>query len=58
MHVVLLGRNIKVNPASELVLYLQHEICYFASPTETIIKNLHQFATTDKIYPLKWNISR
>lgn len=37
MHAVLLGRNIKVNPASELVLYLRCEICFFESPTGTIL---------------------
>ena len=37
MHAVLLGENIKVNPASELVLCIGYEICFFASPTGTIV---------------------
>lgn len=37
MHTVLLGGNIKVNPASELVLCIGYKICYFASPTGTIL---------------------
>lgn len=51
-HAVLLGENIKVNPASELVLYTGYKIFFFACPLGIFIKIFHKFTIKGKVYPL------